>query len=87
MSYLKILGQKHASYGADVAYIDGMAIIFLSGIKPILEREASVGLNAALEVVCFLLFVSCLGRVVRRKQGSLGKPVWCDHSDNDSIHG
>ena len=39
LSYLSILGEKHIMYEADPESMDQMGFMFLTAIKPILEKE------------------------------------------------
>lgn len=39
LPYLRILGEKHIQYEANVQHVDKMGYMFLAGIQPVLERE------------------------------------------------
>jgi len=70
IGYLTILGQKHVMYEAEPKYIDQMGYMFLSSIKPILEKEVS-------EFSPFRFALSIKYSFPRRKttRGKMGKSL------------
>lgn len=40
-TYLSILGQKHTMYEAEPRFMDQMGLMFITAVKPLLEKEVS----------------------------------------------